>query len=246
MTLVLTGIAVGLAFKYINRDQERSKKEKTVVWLESVKPRATAWMRNAKLRAAAWLKGFIPRHVSVVIWLITLIAWPKEPSKKPRAKVPDPETQLQDEDEAMSTRSGSTASWLRPCDAESCDSSDMTRSNMSGIESTSQDELQRSTTSSTESTTSSSKISDPETTQRSPQVQDKATPIRSTSAATWPVGRRTRLKYPHSRGRGRVVDSELSRQGEPQEPTSSLENPNSATAPHTPQVQDEVTSIRSV
>jgi hypothetical protein len=131
------------------------------------------------------------------------------------------------------------ASWLAPRRAASRHRRSVARSSMSDSEPSSQDELQ-------ESTTSSSETSDPETTQHSPQVQHGATPIRCASAATLPVGRTARLKHPHSRGRGRVVDPGLSRQGEPQEPTSSSENPNPATAPHTPWVQDEATSIRSV
>ncbi|CAN9294807.1 unnamed protein product [Alternaria alternata] len=81
LTLLLTGIAVWLAFKYMNRDQERSSKEKTVAWLKSVKSRATAW-----------LEGFISNEVNVEIWLTTLIAWSSGPSRKKRAKAPDPET----------------------------------------------------------------------------------------------------------------------------------------------------------
>ncbi|KAB2099488.1 hypothetical protein AG0111_0g12307 [Alternaria gaisen] len=81
LTLLLTGIAVWLAFKYMNRDQERSSKEKTVAWLKSVKSRATAW-----------LEGFIPNEVNVEIWLTTLIAWSSGPSRKKRVKAPDPET----------------------------------------------------------------------------------------------------------------------------------------------------------
>jgi hypothetical protein len=200
LTLVLTGITVRLAFKYINRDQERSSKEKTVAWLKSVKPSATAW-------------------------LITLKARSKELIRERCAKVPDPESPRQDE--------------LAPRRAASRHRRSVARSSMSDSEPSSQDELQ-------ESTTSSSETSDPETTQHSPQVQHGATPIRCASAATLPVGRTARLKHPHSRGRGRVVDPGLSRQGEPQEPTSSSENPNPATAPHTPWVQDEATSIRSV
>jgi hypothetical protein len=226
LTLVLTGITVRLAFKYINRDQERSSKEKTVAWLKSVKLSATAW-------------------------LITLKARSKELIRERCAKVPDPESPRQDElqesttrssessDPRMSIRSRSTSSWLAPRRAASRHRRSVARSSMSDSEPSSQDELQ-------ESTTSSSETSDPETTQHSPQVQHGATPIRCASAATLPVGRTARLKHPHSRGRGRVVDPGLSRQGEPQEPTSSSENPNPATAPHTPWVQDEATSIRSV
>ncbi|CAI9630206.1 unnamed protein product [Alternaria burnsii] len=154
LTLVLTGFAVWGAFKYINRDQERSWKEKSV----------------------AWLKGFISRS--------------KGQSRKKRAKVAD-------------------------------------------IESSRPDELQGSTASFTDSLSSM-------------ESTNKATPIRSASAATWPMGRKTPLKHPHSKGRGKVVDLELSRQGEPQEPTSFSENPNLANAPHTPRVENEVTSIRSI
>jgi len=154
LTLVLTSIAVWLAFKYINRDQERSSKEKTVAWLKSVKSSATAWYT-------------------------TRIAQLKELSRETRAKAPDLESlesqdedEGEDEDEAMSTLSASTV------------------------------------------------------------------PSRTRRRRTR-MGRLPRMPRPSTSG------PELSGQGEPQEPTSSSENPNSTTAPHTPRVQDEATSIRS-
>ena len=36
LTLVLTGVVVWIAFKYINRDEESSWKEKVLVWLKNL------------------------------------------------------------------------------------------------------------------------------------------------------------------------------------------------------------------
>ena len=72
LTLVLTGIAVWLAFKYINRDQERSLKEKIVDWLHRLKE-----------EAVAWLEGFVMRRMGALIWPITLILWSKGTTKTP-------------------------------------------------------------------------------------------------------------------------------------------------------------------
>ena len=72
MTLALTGIAVWLAFKYINRDQERSLKEKTVDWLHRLKE-----------KAVAWLGSFVMRRMSGLVWPITLILWSKGTTKTP-------------------------------------------------------------------------------------------------------------------------------------------------------------------
>ncbi|CAN9364128.1 unnamed protein product [Alternaria alternata] len=167
LTLVLTGIAVWLAFKYINRDQERSLKEKTV-----------AWLHRLKEEAVAWLKGFVTRHVSALTWPITLILWSKGPK---RAKVPDPESPRQKE-------------------------------------------LQ-------ESTSISAETPNPATTPQTPRAQDEATPIRSASAATWPMGRKAQLNHLRSKERTKTQDLESLRQVKLQEATaSSSENPSPATA----------------
>jgi hypothetical protein len=167
LTLVLTGIAIWLAFKYINRDQERSLKEKTV-----------AWLHRLKQDAIAWLKGFVTRHVSALTWPITLILWSKGPK---RAKVPDPESPRQNE-------------------------------------------LQRLTAIPPEAP-------NPAIVPHTPQVQDESTPIRSTSVATWPVGRKDQLKHLRSTERTKTSDLESLRQFRLQGATASpSENPSPATA----------------
>ncbi|RYN45028.1 hypothetical protein AA0114_g9466 [Alternaria tenuissima] len=183
LTLALTGIAIWLAFKYINRDQERSSKEKTV-----------AWLHRLKEEAVAWLKGFVTRHVSALTWPITLILWSKGPK---RVKVPDPESPRQNE------LQGST-----PISAET---------------------------------------PNPATAPQTPRAQDEATPIRSASAATWPMGRKAQLKHLRDKERTKTPDLESLRQVKLQGAiASSSKNPGPTTAPHTPRVQDEVKSIRSI
>lgn len=184
MTLVLTGIAVWLAFKYINRDQERSSKEKTVAWLE----------------------GFTSRSKGQI--------------RKKRAKVADIESSGLDELQGSITRS-----------SESSDS--RASLHTSQVQDETEDE-------------DGDEDEDEDEDGDGDEDGYKTMLTRSASAATWPMDRKAQLKHPHNRGRGRVVDPELLRQGEPQEPTSSSENPNPTTAPHTPQPQDEVTSIRSI
>ncbi|CAN9220557.1 unnamed protein product [Alternaria alternata] len=167
LTLVLTGIAVWLAFKYINRDQERSLKEKIV-----------AWLHRLKEEAVAWLKGFVTRHVSALTWPVTLILWSKGPK---RAKVPDPESPKQNE-------------------------------------------LQRSTPISAET-------HNPATAPQTPRAQDEATPIRSASVATWPMGRKAQLKHLRSKERTKTPDLESLRQVKLQGATAnSSENRSPATA----------------
>lgn len=170
MTLALTGIAIWLAFKYINRDQERSSKEKTV-----------AWLHRLKEEAIAWLKGFVTRHVIALTWPITLILWSKGTSSKERAKVPDPESPRQNE------LQGST-----PISAET---------------------------------------HYPAIAPQIPRAQDEATPIRSASAATWPMGRKAQQKNLRSKERTKTPDLESLRQVKLQKATaSSSENHSPATA----------------
>lgn len=69
----MTGVAVWIAFKYINRNDE------------------SPWRR----RLLAWLISLFPGLVRVVtrLTIVTvLVAWAKGSSSKGRAKIPDPES----------------------------------------------------------------------------------------------------------------------------------------------------------
>lgn len=83
LTLVLTGVVVWIAFKYINRDEESSWKEKVLVWLKNLIARPGGVV--------------IPTH------------WFKGPSSKERAKVPDPESLKPDEQPRTTAKSSERA-----------------------------------------------------------------------------------------------------------------------------------------
>ncbi|CAN9313230.1 unnamed protein product [Alternaria sp. RS040] len=167
LTLVLTGIAVWLAFKYTNRDEEHP-------WKEIAVGKVFGWVFGS---ICALLRG----DEIARAWFKSLIARLKNLGSKERARLPDPESPRQD-NLPVSTK----GSLRHP---------------------------------------------DPTIFLHAPQAQDESTPIRSTSVATWPEGRKDQLKHLRSTERTKTPDLESLRQFRLQGAIASpSKNPSPATA----------------